>query len=104
MPAWPRAWTSRTLCLPFPVLRAGDREAELAEAGQAFSRHTHVLSMGLQLPPRWEGRQGLVVGREATIQARPGTLSLSPPKLLGRLGEPSSWLSPGLGSAPPSQL
>lgn len=102
MPAWPHAWTSRTLSLPSPMLQVRDQEAELAEAEaeQAFSRH--ALSMDLRFLP--SGRQGLVVGREATIKARPGTLSLSPPQLLSRLGEPLSWLSPRLGSAPPSQL
>lgn len=74
MPAWPHAWTSCTLYLPSPMLQVGDQEAELAGVGQAFSRH--VLSTDLCFLP--SGRQGLLVGREATIKARPGTLCLHP--------------------------
>lgn len=85
------------------MLQGGDQEAELGEAGWAFS--PHALSMVLCCLS--SGRQGLVLGREATIKTTPGALPVSTPTAQPaggalELAKPQTGLSPSI-TAPREQ-
>lgn len=80
--AWPQAWTSCPLYLPFPTLqgevprsRAGHSRVEASSGPNPYHAASWVRGRG-------------PAGGEASVKDRPGARSLSPPHVL------SSWGSP----------